>query len=108
MSEASVDILMTLSGAGGVGPKLFCSRLSVRSKTSRFCEICTKWRVSDKISEFEITNRFCYTIYGVQGIFVMCILKVVLRIVISKECYYVVHLDDFVGRRQCWSKAVLQ
>jgi hypothetical protein len=36
VSEAWLNILMTLSGGGGAGPKLFCSRLSARSKSSRF------------------------------------------------------------------------
>jgi hypothetical protein len=39
VSEASVDILMTLLGGDSAGPNRVCSRVLVRSKSTRFLKV---------------------------------------------------------------------
>jgi hypothetical protein len=58
VSEASVDILMTLSGGGGAGPKLFCSRVSVRSKSSRFLKFALNGQCTTKYARMELLIGF--------------------------------------------------
>ena len=54
MSEASVDILMTLSGGGGAGPTLFFIRLSARSKSIGFLKFALNGQCNTKQARMKL------------------------------------------------------